>query len=239
MFQSGHWLCLQPIQALEHPSIQELIGVASWAKHGIDIPGWKSMCSEILNMFKEYITCLRTELNVSVTLPSSSLFLASCHASRVVKSLDKSVNMQCVASQQHQRILCHHGTLDEGDHTDKLGYQQCADLFTQLNNAHVGIWLGQVLFKIVKWVSIENKVCHYALICTITLTSSLFTHTLTFTPGPACPHLHHHAYIIPNTLGYWRSAMLHVTMRAITWQLWRSSPCLENVTGKKYDWKED
>jgi hypothetical protein len=31
--------------------------------------------------------------------------------------------------------------------------------FTGLNNAHNGEWLGQALFKVVKWVGIEHKVC--------------------------------------------------------------------------------
>lgn len=44
--------------------------------------------------------------------------------------------------------------------------------FTRVNNAHVGIRLGQALFKIVKRVGIENKVRHYALTRTIVLTSS-------------------------------------------------------------------
>jgi hypothetical protein len=30
--------------------------------------------------------------------------------------------------------------------------------FTQLNNAHNGIWLGQALFKIAKQMEIKNKV---------------------------------------------------------------------------------
>ena len=30
--------------------------------------------------------------------------------------------------------------------------------FTQLNNAHNGEWLGQALFKIIRWVGIEHKV---------------------------------------------------------------------------------
>jgi hypothetical protein len=30
--------------------------------------------------------------------------------------------------------------------------------FVRLNNTHNGAWLGQVLFKIVKWVGIKHKV---------------------------------------------------------------------------------
>ena len=71
MIQSCHYTRFQPIQALEHPSFQELVGVASRAKHGVDIPGRKSTRGEILNLFKDYIIHLRTVLSVSVSLPSS------------------------------------------------------------------------------------------------------------------------------------------------------------------------
>jgi hypothetical protein len=42
--------------------------------------------------------------------------------------------------------------------------------FTRLNNAHIGVRLGQALFKVVKRVGIENKVCCDVLTFTLLLT---------------------------------------------------------------------
>ncbi|KAG1796005.1 uncharacterized protein HD556DRAFT_1234915, partial [Suillus plorans] len=55
----------QPIQALEHPKFQELIHVASRATNGVKIPGRKGTRAEIMRMFKNHLTRLRTTLNVS------------------------------------------------------------------------------------------------------------------------------------------------------------------------------
>jgi hypothetical protein len=41
--------------------------------------------------------------------------------------------------------------------------------FTRLNNAHVGVRLGQALFKVVKRVGIEGKVCYNALNVVLTM----------------------------------------------------------------------
>lgn len=54
----------QPIQALEHPKFKELVDVASRARNGVVIPGRKATRGEIKRIFKDYLTGLRSELNV-------------------------------------------------------------------------------------------------------------------------------------------------------------------------------
>ena len=57
---------LQPIQALEHTKFKELIDIASHAKNGVKIPHRKITRGEIKQLFKEHITKLKTQLNVSI-----------------------------------------------------------------------------------------------------------------------------------------------------------------------------
>ncbi|KAF8485136.1 hypothetical protein DFH94DRAFT_624580, partial [Russula ochroleuca] len=55
----------QPIQALEHPIFKELVDVTARAKNGVKIPGQKATRGKIKRLFKDHLTRLRTELNVS------------------------------------------------------------------------------------------------------------------------------------------------------------------------------
>ncbi|KAG2033657.1 hypothetical protein BDR03DRAFT_871638 [Suillus americanus] len=54
----------QPIQALDHPKFQDMINVASRATNGVKIPGRKATRTEIMRIFKNHLTRLRTTLNV-------------------------------------------------------------------------------------------------------------------------------------------------------------------------------
>ncbi|KAG2033417.1 hypothetical protein BDR03DRAFT_824198, partial [Suillus americanus] len=54
----------QPIQALEHPKFREMIDIASRTTQGVKIPGCKATCAEIMRMFKNHLTWLKTKLNV-------------------------------------------------------------------------------------------------------------------------------------------------------------------------------
>ncbi|KAI9440291.1 hypothetical protein F5148DRAFT_989057 [Russula earlei] len=64
------WLVMtdQLIHALEHPQFKEMIDVASHATNVVRIPGQKATCTEIMHMFKNHLTSLKSELNVSVVL---------------------------------------------------------------------------------------------------------------------------------------------------------------------------
>lgn len=177
MIQSCHYTRFQPIQALEHPSFQELVGVASRAKHGVDIPGRKSTRGEILNLFKDYIIHLRTVLSVSVSLPSSCFWSHVTLRRFQGQKVKGKISLTCDAWQASNTDGYFAVTAHWTSATTPTNWGLSSALigFTRVNNAHVGIRLGQALFKIVKRVGIENKVRHYALTRTIVLTSSLFT----------------------------------------------------------------
>ncbi|KAI0246225.1 hypothetical protein BJV78DRAFT_1135724, partial [Lactifluus subvellereus] len=66
----------QPIYALEHPKFKEVIDIASRAKNGVKIPGRKSTWGEIIRLFKDHITRLKAQLNVSIPLSSHSFLIA-------------------------------------------------------------------------------------------------------------------------------------------------------------------
>ena len=57
--------CVQPIQALEHPAFQKMVGIAARATNGIIIPNRKATRQEIMNMFKNQLIHLKKRLNVS------------------------------------------------------------------------------------------------------------------------------------------------------------------------------
>ncbi|KAG2338578.1 hypothetical protein BDR05DRAFT_849379, partial [Suillus weaverae] len=54
----------RPIQALEHLKFREMIDIASRATQGVKIPGHKATHAEIMRMFKNHLTQLKTKLNV-------------------------------------------------------------------------------------------------------------------------------------------------------------------------------
>ena len=56
---------LQPIRALDHPKFHEMIDIASRATSGVKIPGRKSTCAAIIQMFKDHLMKLKAQLNVS------------------------------------------------------------------------------------------------------------------------------------------------------------------------------
>ncbi|KAG2353316.1 hypothetical protein BDR07DRAFT_1309955, partial [Suillus spraguei] len=65
----------QPIQALEHPKFKEMIDVASRAMQGVKIPGCKATRTEIMQIFKTHLTCLKVKLNVCTISFSTRPFL--------------------------------------------------------------------------------------------------------------------------------------------------------------------
>ncbi|KAH7918418.1 hypothetical protein BV22DRAFT_979157, partial [Leucogyrophana mollusca] len=54
----------QPVQALQHPKFKEMIDIASHATKGVKIPGRKTTCNEIIQLFKDNLARLRQWLNV-------------------------------------------------------------------------------------------------------------------------------------------------------------------------------
>jgi hypothetical protein len=70
----------QPIRALEHPKFHELINAASRATNGVNIPGQKAMRNEIMHMFKDHLTKLKSQLNVRISIVTYHLLLSFCSA---------------------------------------------------------------------------------------------------------------------------------------------------------------
>jgi hypothetical protein len=59
-------MCLQPIQAVDHPSFKKMIDVASRAPNGVSIPNRKATRREIMDSFKKQMSKLKEHLNVRV-----------------------------------------------------------------------------------------------------------------------------------------------------------------------------
>jgi hypothetical protein len=63
----------QPIQALERPSFQNMIGIAARAENGlVKFPNCRQARQAIINAFKEQLTALRNKLQVWYTVTSLS-----------------------------------------------------------------------------------------------------------------------------------------------------------------------
>jgi hypothetical protein len=145
---------LQPIQALKHPKFKELIDIASHAKNGVKIPGQKATQGEIKHLFKEHLTSLKAQFNVSVHLVSHS-FLIIFQGPTV----QGEVSLTCDAWQASNAD----GYFGVKAHwiaeptPAKWELKSALIGFMQLNNAHNGKQLSQALFKIIKQVGIEHK----------------------------------------------------------------------------------
>ncbi|KAF8805223.1 hypothetical protein BYT27DRAFT_7104785, partial [Phlegmacium glaucopus] len=73
LFQEAaiEWLIAtdQPIQALDHPSFQNMINIAACATKGINIPNFKATCKHIVELFKKNLDNLRLKLTVRPPSP--------------------------------------------------------------------------------------------------------------------------------------------------------------------------
>ncbi|KAJ7760273.1 hypothetical protein DFH07DRAFT_740800, partial [Mycena maculata] len=58
----------QPLGALEHPKFIEMINIAARATNGVKIPGRKSTRDEIMALFNQQLSSLRTRFRVSVQI---------------------------------------------------------------------------------------------------------------------------------------------------------------------------
>lgn len=138
------WLVVtdQLIQALEHPKFKEMIDVASRATNRVKIPGRKATQAEIMRMFKNHLTTLKSRLNGPVVQGKVSL---TCDA------------WQAGNTDGYFVVTAHWiEELTPG----KWELNNALIGFTHLNNAHNGERLGQALFKIVRCIGIEDKVGH-------------------------------------------------------------------------------
>lgn len=153
----------QPIQALEHAKFKEMIDIASRATNGVQIPGRKITRGEIIRLFKDHITKLKTQLNVSIRKllrlkPYYFLFALQG------PTVQGEVSLTCDAWQAgntdgYFAVTAH--WIEEAT-TAKWELKNALIGFTRLNNAHNGERLGQALFKVIERVGIGHKVsCSY------------------------------------------------------------------------------
>ncbi|KAI0284437.1 hypothetical protein BC826DRAFT_878393, partial [Russula brevipes] len=56
----------QPIQALQHPSFQNMVHIAARATNGIKIPDRRGTREAIIDLLKQQMTALRNRLNVRI-----------------------------------------------------------------------------------------------------------------------------------------------------------------------------
>ena len=148
----------QPIQALEHTKFRELIDIASRATNGVKIPHRKLTRGDIKRLFKEHLTKLKTQLNVSISemLDAYYPFLIALQGPTV----QGEVSLTCDAWQAsntdgYSAVTAH---WIEEPTSAKWELKNALIGFTRLNNAHNGERLGQALFKVIERIGIGHKV---------------------------------------------------------------------------------
>lgn len=198
---------MQPIRALEHPKFKELVDVVSRAKNGVEIPGQKSTRNQIKYLFKDYLSQLKVRLNVSAF--SNCLNCSHCLQSPTVPG---KINLTCDAWQASNTdgyfaVTAHWTTASTPTDWD---LSSALIGFTRLNNAHVGVRLGQALFKVIKRLGIVAKV-RYSVLC-VRVTA--------------------HSYVLKIGHVTCDNASNNETMMK------EFAARLENATGTPYDWKE-
>ena len=146
----------QPIQAFEHPAFQNMIHLAARATNGVKIPDRRQTREAIISTFKRQLTALRDRLNVCEMPALSPLSFWPVLQSEKVKG---KVSLTCDAWQASNcdGYLAVTGSWIE-EENGKWKLQTTLFGFTQLNNAHNGMRLGQALFKIVSRLRIAHKV---------------------------------------------------------------------------------
>ena len=149
----------KPLQALEHPSFQKMIGIAARANKGVTIPNRKATREETMSMFKTQMTHLKNRFTVRPLLHS----LYSNRNTNIGAQSDAvtgEISLTCDAWQASNTdgyfaVTGH--WIEEPQpgvwelHSALLG-------FMMLNNAHNGKRLGGALFRIVERLSIAHQV---------------------------------------------------------------------------------
>ncbi|KAJ8496334.1 hypothetical protein ONZ45_g12488 [Pleurotus djamor] len=132
----------QPVQAFDHPAFQNMIKIASRATQGVKLPNRNLTRDGLINMFKARLTSLRDRLLSSAVKGKISSTCDGWQASNVDAYFAVTAHW---IEEQHKGIW----TLEMG----LIG-------FVQINNAHSGLRLGQVLYKIIARIGIQHKMGH-------------------------------------------------------------------------------
>lgn len=136
-----------------------MISMAARATNGVHVPGRKSTRAEIMKLFKDQLTALKTKLNVSL-LPVLSLNPLIC-ATFQSSAVSGEINLTCDAWQAGNvdGYFAVTGHWIEETSPAIWELQEALLGYTHLNSSHNGTRLGQALFKIVERVGIAHKVC--------------------------------------------------------------------------------
>jgi hypothetical protein len=135
----------QPLRALEHLQFKEMINIAARATKGVKIPGRRATRAHIKRTFKDHLTSIKARLQGSSVPGEVSLTCDAWQASNTDGYF-------AVTGHWIEEIAVAQWELK----SSLLG-------FARVSNAHNGERLGQVLFKIIKRVGIENKVSSFFL----------------------------------------------------------------------------
>lgn len=146
-------LNLYPIEALDHPKFKEMINVTSRATKGVTIPGKKAVRAEIIQAFNDHLADLKQRLNVrsSYTCYTECLYspprLESSRQRKDFSHLRRMVPYFAVTVHWVEEL--------------KDGSWQLKNAlagFVRMQQAHTGIRMGQVLFKVMQRIGIAEKV---------------------------------------------------------------------------------
>ena len=136
-----------------------MIHIAARATNSVKIPNSRQTCQAIIDIFREQLTALRARLTVH--------YMPMNHAHHLLiydlqgDAVKGKVSLTCntwQASNVDGYFAVTGSWIEEVNGQWEL---QTALLgFTQLNNAHNGVRLGQALFKVISRAGIAHKVRH-------------------------------------------------------------------------------
>ena len=153
----------QPIQALEHAKFKEMIDITSRATNGVQIPGQKITQGEIIRLFKDHITKLKTQLNVSILKLlrlKPYYFLFALQGPTVQGEVSLTCDAWQASNTNGYFVVTAHW-IEEAT-SAKWELKNALIDFMRLNNSHNSEQLGQALFKVIIRVRIGHKVsCSY------------------------------------------------------------------------------
>ncbi|KAJ8503453.1 hypothetical protein ONZ45_g10852 [Pleurotus djamor] len=132
----------QPIQAFDHPAFQNMINIAARATNGVKLPTRNGTRSALITMFKLKLTLLRKRLMSGAVKGKVSATCDGWQASNV---------------DAYFAVTAH---WVEEHHPGVWALEMALIGFTQINNSHNGLRLGQVLYKIAERVGIQSKMGH-------------------------------------------------------------------------------
>jgi len=140
-----------------------MIDTTSCATNGVKLPNGCQTQQAIIKTFKEQLTALWVRLMVRcipTNCPSPDIYLQS-------NAVKGKVSLTCDAWQVSNvdgYFAVTGSWIEEEKNTGQWELKTALLGFTQLNNAHNGVRLGQALFKVISWAGIAHKVSHSCIV---------------------------------------------------------------------------